>query len=405
MDDPDAVVLTTVERLQSTKATWGRSDAVEVLSTLVIGERADEVQSLVDQLADSVLRNGEVCSLASPLPAEVPASLRRRDGMPQIERHGATRFTTKATLRSEGRVLDIVANGIGAKTAVVPVHTVDAVLSESDLGEDQRRAVEDLLTGGDRVALLVGPAGAGKSRALDTAREGWERAGFQLVGVTPSAMAASVLHEEAGIGSDTLARFLLDVENGKRRLTERDVVVLDEATMARTDDLDALLREITRARSKLVLVGDPSQLGAVGPGGMFRTLVGDHGAAELETVRRFRNPWEAAASLRLRERDVSVLALYAEHDRIGAGSRQTAMEDAFAASRDARARGCSVLVMAGDNATAEAFALRARGERVASGEVEASGVQLVNGVAGIGDEIVTLKNDRRLVPSPGEFVR
>jgi|GEM_PF-2094747 len=138
---------------------------------------------------------------------------------------------------------------------------------------------------------------------------------------------------------------------------------------------------------------------------MFRTLVGDHGAAELETVRRFRNPWEAAASLRLRERDVSVLALYAEHDRIGAGSRQTAMEDAFAASRDARARGCSVLVMAGDNATAEAFALRARGERVASGEVEASGVQLVNGVAGIGDEIVTLKNDRRLVPSPGEFVR
>jgi len=72
-------------------------------------------------------------------------------------------------------------------------------------------------------------------------------------------MAAAVLHEEASIPSGTLARFLLDLENGTR-LTNRDVVVLDEATMASTDDLDALLREITRAGSKLVLVGGPEQL-------------------------------------------------------------------------------------------------------------------------------------------------
>ena len=144
---------------------------------------------------------------------------------------------------------------------------------------------------------------------------------------------------------------------------------------------------------------------AVGPGGLFRTLVGDHGAAELETVRRFHNVWEAAASLRLRARDVSVLALYAEHDRIGGGSRQTAMEEAFATWRDARASGRSVLVMAGDNGTAETFALRARAERVSLGEVEEHGVRLANGVAGIGDEIVTLKNDRHLVQGPGAFVR
>jgi conjugative relaxase-like TrwC/TraI family protein len=405
MIDPDAVVRATIERLQSTKATWGRSDAVEVLSTLVTGEHADDVRSLVDELAEVVLRNDAVCSLAAPLPAEMPDALRRRDGMTQIERHGATRFTTKATLRAEGRVLETVASGIDAKAAVVPSRTVDAVLARSTLGEDQRRAVTDLLIGGKRVALLVGPAGAGKSRALEVAREGWERAGYHVIGIAPSAMAASVLHEEAGIASDTLARFLLEVENGKRGLTNRDVVVLDEATMARTDDLDALLGEVTRGKSKLVLVGDPEQLGAVGPGGLFRMLVGDHGAAELETVRRFHNAWEAAASLRLRERDVSVVDLYAEHDRIGGGSQHAAMEDAFAAWRDARARGCSVLVMAGDNETAEAFGLRARADRVASGEVDEHGTRLANGVAGIGDEIVTLKNDRRLVQAPGEFVR
>jgi len=61
--------------------------------------------------------------------------------------------------------------------------------------------------------------------------------------------------------------------------------------------------------------------------------------------------------------------------------------------------------MAGDNATAETFALRARAERVAWGEVEERGVRLAKGVAGVGDEIVTLKNDRRLMQAPGEFVR
>ncbi|HEY5320157.1 MAG TPA: MobF family relaxase, partial [Galbitalea sp.] len=175
--DRVAIVRATIERLQSTKATWGRSDAVEVLSTLVTSSHADEVRGLVDELAEVVLRNDAVCSLAAPLPAEMPNVLRRRDGMTQIERHGATRFTTKKTLRAEGRVLESVANGIDARAAIVPSRIVNDVLSESILGEDQRRAVHDLLSGGERVALLVGPAGAGKSRALHSAREGWELAG------------------------------------------------------------------------------------------------------------------------------------------------------------------------------------------------------------------------------------
>ena len=41
----------------------------------------------------------------------------------------------------------------------------DQVLSASVLGEDQSDAVKGLLLGGEQVALLVGPAGTGKSRA------------------------------------------------------------------------------------------------------------------------------------------------------------------------------------------------------------------------------------------------
>ena len=61
--------------------------------------------------------------------------------------------------------------------------------------------------------------------------------------------------------------------------------------------------------------------------------------------------------------------------------------------------------MAGDNETAREFALRCRADRIVRGEVTSHGVQIQSGTVGIGDEIVTLRNDRRLRPSPEDFVR
>jgi conjugative relaxase-like TrwC/TraI family protein len=404
-EDRDAVVHLAVTRLEETRATWGRSDVTEVLTTLVTGTNTDELRARVEEAADEILGDRRVCSLAAPLPAEPPDALRRRDQMSAIERHGATRYTTEATLRSEARVLDAVAKGRDARVGLVPESTVDMVLSGSMLGADQQKAVRELLGGGEQVALLVGPAGAGKSRSLGAAREVWEAAGYHPIGLAPSAIAARVLSDEAGLCSDTLARFLLDVENGRRTLGHSDVIVLDEATMTRTDDLERLISHTGQGCCKLVLVGDPHQLGAVGPGGLFATLVGDQGASELETVRRFKETWEAQASLRLRARDVSVLAEYVSHGRIVGGREEQMRAEAFALWRRARAGGRSVLLLAGDNATVDALARRCREHFVALGVVEREGVRIANGKAGVGDEIVTMKNDRKLSWAPGEFVR
>jgi hypothetical protein len=61
--------------------------------------------------------------------------------------------------------------------------------------------------------------------------------------------------------------------------------------------------------------------------------------------------------------------------------------------------------LAGDNATVDALARRCRENLVARGEVEREGVRIANGRAGVGDEIVTLKNERKLRWAPDEFVR
>jgi ATP-dependent exoDNAse (exonuclease V) alpha subunit len=181
--------------------------------------------------------------------------------------------------------------------------------------------------------------------------------------------------------------------------------LIDEAGMARSDDLAKLIEAVNRANAKLVLVGDPQQLGAVGPGGIFRTLVDDHGGNELETVRRFDRAWEAAASLRLRARDSSILPVYLRHSRIADGSKEQMIDQAFRSWREARDDGASMVVMAGDNATASEIALRCRADLVASGEVARDGIRTSTGTVGVGDEIVTLRNDRQLRASWDSFVR
>ena len=133
--------------------------------------------------------------------------------------------------------------------------------------------------------------------------------------------------------------------------------------------------------------------------------MGDHGAHALETVRRFHETWEAAASLKLRARDASVLVDYVGHDRFSEGSRAEMIDAAFASWAEARSRGDELLVLAGDNATVDELAGRCRAALVRSGEVERDGARLARGFAGIGDEVVTLRNDRRLRPSAEDFVR
>ena len=404
---PEEVVAEVIARLEEQSATWGRAEVVEEVSRFVSAATAEGVRECAEVLTERVLADAEVVSLAGPLPAEPPESLRRRDGMAAVERHGALRFSTRATLRREAAILEEVDAGRDAHAAVVDELTVDQVLADPPLGGDQREAVRGLLTGGERVALLVGPAGTGKSHALDAARRAWQAAGYDPIGLAPSAMAAQVLSGEAGVRSETLAKFLYERERGTSSmiLDRHSVVILDETGMARTDDLAKLLAAVEQADAKLVLVGDPHQLGAVGPGGIFRTLVADHGAHELETVRRFHHAWEAAASLRLREGEPSILAAYVRHDRIASGSREQMIDRAFRAWTDARENDTSLLLMAGDNATADELSRRCRAELVARGWVARDGVRIATGTASRGDEIVTLQNDRKLRAPRDEFVR
>ncbi len=226
-----------------------------------------------------------------------------------------------------------------------------------------------------------------------------------MSGVAPSAVAAGVLSEEAGIASDTLAKVLLDVANGRANLGAGEVIVCDEASMVSTRDLARLVLLADAADARIVLVGDHYQLGSVDAGGLFRLLAGDAKTAELAGVRRFVDPWEAQATRRLRRGELSVIGEYSERGRVRSGDRDHVLDAAHYAWKQARDHGRSVVVMAADHDTVDRLAMRARAARVHSGEVEAAGITLGAHTVGVGDEIVTTHNDRRLVTTTGAWVR
>ena len=134
-------------------------------------------------------------------------------------------------------------------------------------------------------------------------------------------------------------------------------------------------------------------------------MVADGRAAALSEVRRFSDPWEAQASLRLRRGDVSVLDEYDTRGRIAGGTRDEVIDEAFSAWLSARRAGDSLIVLAPDHATVDALALRARAVRVRAGEVEPDGIACGAQLVGRGDEIVTTQNDRRLITTAGVWVR
>ena len=153
-----------------------------------------------------------------------------------------------------------------------------------------------------------------------------------MIGLAPSAAAAEVLAVDLGISTENTAKWLYDHRHGAWSLTARQLVIIDEASMAGTLSLDAITRHAAEAGAKVLLVGDWAQLSAVETGGAFGLLVSAREPApELTDVRRFRNEWEKGASLGLRIGDTDVIDTYLAQDRVHDGGYDDVLDSAYRA--------------------------------------------------------------------------
>jgi len=208
---------------------------------------------------------------------------------------GRPRFTTREMFDLERSLFDKA-----QKLARRQYHAVDpnrraAVLNKRPLSPEQSKAVEEVTGQGD-LKSLAGVAGSGKSTALAAMRELWEAEGYTVKGAALAGVAAENLERSAGITSRTLASYELAWERGRDPLTRRDILVIDEAGMVGTRQLERALRAAERARAKVILVGDAEQLQAIEAGAAFRGIASTHGLSQLTEVHRQRLDWQRAAT-------------------------------------------------------------------------------------------------------------
>lgn len=329
---------------------------------------------------------------------------RRKDGESVFYAHGSRRFTNQAVLDAEDRL------HAASRQWVVNLHTEEHFQSVVDeleesknirLSDDQQAFVKHLLFSPSRLAVGIGAAGTGKTTAMEAFARAWEQSGNRVVAFAPSAKAAEVLQESIGVETRTLASGRVSGLSGKDapELGEGDVVLIDEAGMASTRDLDAVVEKAREVGASVRMVGDPQQLAAVETGGMMDELAARTDAPMLSEVRRFTDTEEADISLRLRDGDTSVIDWYERNGRVVSGLSEELPLRVFSDWVASRRAGHTALMIAGDRKTVATLNDMARQMFITDGVVDpgAGEADLFAGEkAAVGDVIVTRKNESRI---------
>jgi ATP-dependent exoDNAse (exonuclease V) alpha subunit len=197
-------------------------------------------------------------------------------------------FTTERMIQYERDNAAEMRRGQGQNGPLVNPQTWQhAQESHAHLSPSQRAAVEQIVSGRDKIMGLEGVAGSGKTTSLSAIREAAECEGYHVIGLAPTSRAAHKL-AESGIESGTLQRHLIRHEaptDGKKRL-----FVIDESSLASTKQMNEFFHRL-HTPDHVLLVGDTRQHEAVEAGRPYKQLQeAGMQTAKLDEILRQKDP-------------------------------------------------------------------------------------------------------------------
>ena len=401
IDSLGADVVATVGEKRSTWHRWNLTAEAARQTMAYRFASTEDREAIVGMVVDAA--EAASLRLTPPELASSPAEFRRSDGTSVFRPKHSALFSSEALLAAEDRLLERART---TTAPTVPLTTVERITKRPDskgrmLGDDQAAALTKIALSGRMVDVLVGPAGAGKTTAMSALRRAWEREHGRgsVVGLAPSAVAAQVLADDLSIQTENTAKWLDTHDRTGETFRKRQLVIVDEASLAGTLSLDRITTLAAEAGAKVLLVGDHAQLQSVTAGGAFSFLVRDRDdAPELVDVHRFVNVWEKTASLALRYGRTDVIDTYAEHGRVIGGESEEMIDAAYTAWRTDTLDGRASVLVTDSNESVQALNNRARADLILDGTVNARReVELHDGTrAAAGDTVITRRNDRRL---------
>lgn len=371
------------------------------------------------------------CALESavrltPQPSyRVPGRLLTEDGELFDRSADNVIYTSAKILEAEHTVLD---STVEPTAHIVTNAEIDRALARHKqakgfaLNTGQEALTRHLLATGMQTVAGVGPAGTGKTASMSVVADTWRDAGRQVFALAPSAVAAKTLGEDINETGHTLAsltyRWRGKVGSSPKNvdtihnaigkpIRPGDMLLVDEAGMASTDDLAAIVEIAAETGAVVRMVGDPYQLDAVETGGLFRTVCKHTSAVELDQVmRQGDDTAQANAGLKIRRGDASGLNEYDSRGWITGGTRSEMVSGAVTAWLADFDRGRSTLLVASTNAVVNEANQRIQRELIERGTIQNSSGWLArllrkdppqvrlgdSHTAYIGDTILTRRN-------------
>lgn len=338
------------------------------------------------------------------------------------------------------------------------------------LSTDQQEAAAYALEDPNLVGAIIGAAGTGKTTTMNAVAQAWQAKYGQgsVLGLATSRKAVGELRQSIGCQSMTIAKLLTindperlqDAAQTQGELRQRisqsnnpierlflrarlaaqrvrtpiaavrpnQLIIVDEAGMVDTRNLQWITRLASLVGAKVLLTGDPKQLDSVsGAGGMLGYADRHNACKRLTSLFRFtskpdrwrndpdgpdsKRRWEGEsdATLRLREggdktdpvsvrRCDELIAEYERHDRLHWGEDADLEEEAYRMCIEWQKLGKSTLLIAGTNDQVKDINQRFILERRASGQSESDPSKLLelrDGLTvGAGDQIVCRVNNR-----------
>ena len=320
---------------------------------------------------------------------------------------GEHRFTSRAMIETEQRLqrsTSVLAerSGHGLTAATLDRAIAAAASNGLTLGNEQEAAFRHM-SGNRDLAIVTGYAGTGKSAMLSVARDGWEQAGYRVQGAALSGIAAENLASGSGISSRTIASLEHQWAQGREQLAAKDVLVIDEAGMIGSRQMERVITEAEKRGAKVVLIGDPEQLQAIEAGAAFRSIAERHGSVEITEVRRQREGWQRDATRHLAtERTGEAIRAYEEHGHVHAAATRDEARAALIDRWDGDRQGApdaSQLILTHTNDEVGALNLAARDKLRAAGQLgEDTAIRTERGERQFarGDRIMFLRNERSL---------
>ncbi|MDF1488833.1 MobF family relaxase [Tessaracoccus caeni] len=405
LDEIEAIVLSVVEAVGAKRSTWHRWNLTAEAARQTMGYRFATTRDR-EAVSGMVVDAAERASLRLTPPelASTPARFQRPDGTSAFRPRHSTLYSSTELLEAEARLLKRSRTLTGP---TLPLAVIERVTAAPDrdgrmLGPDQADALTKIAISGRVLDMLVGPAGTGKTTAMNALRRAWEaeHGAGSVVGLAPSVVAAEVLADDLGIKTENTARWWTLHNLGRVSFRAGQLVIIDEASLAGTLSLDRITKIAEEAGAKVLLVGDYSQLQAVEAAGAFGLLAGDRDdTPELSTIYRFTNEWEKIASLGLRLGQTDVIDTYQDAGRIAGGDTEDVTALAYEAWRADREAGVASILVTDSSESMTALNLRARTELILAGVVQPirGEVALDGGAtAAVGDVVITRDNRRDL---------